>query len=815
MPTYISNYLFTGISHSTVLNASLETPITVNDSFVVGTPLFFGVSSIKYNQLRSSMGQSAIIDFSLYTMTVFLCDSIDPSNDSFINVRKIKQFVLGNVVNQYQYQNISNVFEDFSNNDVLLDSMTANEIKKLKKSFKLIFRINLTSNIITTQSIQTGDLIQNFNLITDAMQPGPYEVNFEHIDIVSPKDFTDSERLSFYQNNINAILHEGIRCFYPKNISSLAPIPLVTFVRANACFIESHDVYLNLLASYGYFCISIPVDVSGSDVTIFDNGILDYIQNPWYFTGLEINTFSGTGGATISWGYMHLGIIDHIQKNISKISSGKFNNQIDFTKIIPMGHSRGGGSIIGLYQLLQYKLQANNLIEHLNTNISTESIKCLIPFTPGVSEVIQSDGSIAQIAQPVTNPNFSNTIIPPAGGDVNFTQRYYTYTRGISQPQFYRLNSDNVQKLKFNINVPTLLVYPELDNDVPTIAPLMYRCLNLNSTGNITARKKFLCIKKLPHNGVGIPPPSLWTTNGLLSSKYQNFKNTNGIILNSLSSRIRYLASKVLYFISESVYNHALNQDIITNTVDFDDRYESLGNCVDITEFTEQNKIINYIDDFSTKKYTTDIIGATIGLCLSKKIISGLSFISESGFTLAPELCAKGLLFMDQSDNRGPDITFENDPFGRIYSGQNKGLLFSFNSSQNIINYNYSPSTINLSGASFIHIDIGQLPGSTFNIDDNKNLHFCLGIKDNNNQEVILSTFNYNNGAPDPCFYEISGITYWSFTNLAPIKFRLQDFEMKNQLLNLSTIESITLYFGSLAGTTFGSAYIDGIYATG
>ena len=94
MPTYISNYLFTGISHSTVLDASLETPITVNDSFVVGTPLYFGVSSIKYNQLRSTMGQSAIINFSLYTMTVFLCDSIDPSNDSFINVRKIKQFVL-------------------------------------------------------------------------------------------------------------------------------------------------------------------------------------------------------------------------------------------------------------------------------------------------------------------------------------------------------------------------------------------------------------------------------------------------------------------------------------------------------------------------------------------------------------------------------------------------------------------------------------------------------------------------------------------------------------------------------------------------
>jgi hypothetical protein len=200
-----------------------------------------------------------------------------------------------------------------------------------------------------------------------------------------------------------------------------------------------------------------------------------------------------------------------------------------------------------------------------------------------VSEVIQSDGSIAQIAEPIYNPNFSNTIIPPVGGAP--TQRYYTYTRGISQPQFYRLNSDNVQKLKFNINVPTLLVYPEFDNDVPTIAPLTYRCLNLNSTGNITARKKFLCIKKLPHNGVGIPPPSLWTTNGLLSSKFQNFENTNGIILNSLSSRIRYLASKVLHFISESVYNHDLNQDIITNTVDFDDRYESIQ-----TTFTDYIK---------------------------------------------------------------------------------------------------------------------------------------------------------------------------------------------------------------------------------
>lgn len=816
MPTqYISNYVVTGRQHTTQFNQSVETPITANTTSIVGNSLFFGIGANKYNSLRQNLGLPVISDFSIYSLTVFLCSSINGATEQFVNVSSVKSYVLGNVSQGYVTKDITTILENYSTNDVLLENMSAVEIQKLKKSFVLIFRINLSGSPVNTQSLQTGDIVQQFDLMVDLNQPGPYEVNYENIDIISPNDFTDNERLQYYQKNINTICTENIRCFYPKNINDLQPIPLVVFARANAGIVEAHDTYFNLFASYGYFCIGIPLEVTSTNVIIFDEGIYDHSSNPWYFTGNEINTFFGTSDSSFQWGVMILGILDHIQKNTSKIAAGRFNNKIDFTKIISMGHSRGGGGAIALYDVLNQKNQPNSLIQHFNTNLTVSDVKVIVAFAPQYGSVLQSDGSIANISGPITNPSDTGSIVPP-DGSIAYPQRYYTYQRGISLPQFSLLGQTGANKLKVDIDVPFLFVYPEFDDDTAEITPHLYRCVNIDNDMHILSKKRLIAMKKQPHNGISIPPINLPFFSSLISSPSRNWESTYGIIFNNLSSRVRFLANKCLEFVSENVYNHTLN-NFITNTSDLSARERSLADCFLYTDQPLFSSIDTVIDDFSGEIFTTNFVGYTFGLPISKFLQTGLNAISEPGFTLGPELCAKGLLFVADRIERTETMTgfsFGAAPFNRICTANGRGFLTSFNQSQPsyFLNYDYTGSELNLTGVSFIQVDLAQIPGSTFNDENNVPLQFNVLLKDSSNNGATLGSFNYNYGVSDPSKYYIGGDTAWAISQLNSIKFRLQDFEMKNENLNLGAIRSLDLLFGSNHGTTLGTIYIDGIY---
>jgi len=815
---YISNYLFTGINHNITFNSSLENPISYNDTFIVGSDLYFGLNLALLNTLRNSVGQSSINPVGTeFTLTVFLCNTVE-SNLTFSPL-KTKQYTLGPLqTNNYIYESINSILEDFSNNDQLLESMSIAEIQKLKKSFKIIFRINPTSSPVLTPSVQNGDLVQDLHIVADTMQSGPYEVVFENVDILSPDDFTDSERQAAYSANINLLGAEGMRCFYPKDITS--PRPLVFCVRANAANVENYDVYLSLFASYGYFCVSLFQDVSTVSGLVFDNGVFD-MQNAYTF-GLD-QTFLFFGpieSGTYQHGVITIGYLDHLQKNLSKINGGKFNNKIDFTKLISMGHSRGGGAAYNVYELLLYKNNPNSLISKFNTNLTVGNLKCLVCLAPQKGDVLRPFGSITTIGFPTASEAGLLNVVPTYNPIVSglTASRYCEYTRGISQASYSLLNSSTASKLKLNTNIPTLFLYPEYDYDTDVVTPILYRSTNLDSSGNVINKRKHILVKKLNHNGITTPVISLNSYNGLLSIKGYNVPSSSGIIFNNLSSRIMYLASKSLEFIANSVYSADLNTDVYNNPNDFNSRQKSLLECFEFTEHPVQSTIIKTIDKFDSVNFTTNTSGWTLAYAIDKIFKNHLEFLSEPGYTFASELFSKGLLFFVESIHTGrhDEFTYPVDFADKLYTATGKGLLLTYDSSLTQYNVTYSyPSNLDLSSGNFIKINAAQISTAPLNSPtlNETPLKFSLKLTDSALLTSTLSCLNYNDGIADPSYFQTSGITNYTYSQINSTNFRLQDFKQKQPALDLSKIKQIDLLFGSLHGTTTGTIFIDSIYA--
>ena len=819
---FISNYLFTGINHNITFDSNFENKISYSDTFTVGSNLYFGLSIGFLNALRTSMGQTtiAVPGIGNYTVTVFLCDSIDGILN-FVNVRNTKQYVLGPLqTNSYIYESINTILENYSNNDQLLESMSTSEIQKLKKSFKIIFRINLTASPVLTQSIQNGDLVQDIHILADTMQSGPYEVTFENVDILSTNDFTDLERKTAYGLNINLLAMEGMRCFYPKNIATLAPLPLVVCVRANAGNVESYDPYLSLFASYGYFCISLFQDVTSTGTFLFDNGIFD-IPNIYEFGVDQADTFvGGLEDSSYQHSVITIAYIDHIQKNLDKISSGKFNNQIDFTKIIPMGHSRGGGAAYNLYELLLYKNNSNNLISKFNTNLLHTSIKCVLCLAPKKGDVLQSTGSVCTIGYPLVIPAAESSIVPAWNTSMMglTATRYYEYTKGISQAQFSLLNSSTAAKLKLNTNIPIIFLYPEYDMDTDLTTQVLYRSSNINSSGNVINTKKIILVKKLQHNGVTTPAWSWHTYNSLESIKGHQVPSASGIIFNSLSSRVMYMASKTLEFIANSVYSANIDSDIYNNPNDFDDRQKTLMECFEYTQHPVENTIVQTIDEFNSVNFTTNISGYTLAYAVDKSEREHLTFLSQPGYTLAPDLYSKGaILFVNLTLPRSTGETYPQDITDKLYTASGKGLLISYDSSNPEYNvtYTYTSPILNLSSAKFIKINAAQITSAPLNSPtlSETPLTFSLRLIDTSTRASTLSCLNYNDGVADPSSFIFQGVTQYAYSQVNSINFRIQDFLQKEPLLDISNIQELNFYFGSNYGATQGTVFIDSIYA--
>jgi hypothetical protein len=301
--------------------ASNQMSYTYNDTLLAGQPISFAFNLNYLNELRETAGGSTLsstdINTGVYSLQSFLCNSIDGSNN-FVGVQNSVLYSLSssNLTGGVLSQNLYGATYTFRyGHDDLGATMSQADILKLYKEYNIVLRVTPSASPVTTQSVQNADIVHPVKLMLDTLESGPYDVEFNNIDLVSPDDFTSNEITAVYSNDPTLVGNCILRCCYPRNHSSLNSLPFILFIHGqdhNACM---YDSYLNHLASYGYFVASVQRELT--TITIGSTNAY-----------LRAST-----------------ILSHLKTYISQISSGQFADTIDFTKIILVGHSLGGTDV--------------------------------------------------------------------------------------------------------------------------------------------------------------------------------------------------------------------------------------------------------------------------------------------------------------------------------------------------------------------------------------------------------------------------------------------------------------------------------------
>jgi len=336
------NPLVTSVLKNKVFS-DYELDFAFSDTIKCTAPIYFAINLNYLNELFSNASLPTVTSQSINTNTksliVFLCSSID-GNDNFVNA-SIKTYSLSsaNLSDGILRQSLSGVDKTFTlTHDDLCDISTQEECYQLCKEYKIIFRITNTSSPILTQSLQNGDIVNDFKLMFDTFQNGPYSVAMKNIDIFSPQNFSFNEMLEVYTNNAGLFSNETQRFFYPSELESLAACPLLLILHGQNHNFMNYDTYANIFASYGYVVICVCKEAG------------DNVSAP----------SSGSRPAMI---------IRHLQLYSNKFENGIFNNKIDFDKIFLIGHSVGAASIAAFVD----QLTNNNSIPSL-PDISLQDI---------------------------------------------------------------------------------------------------------------------------------------------------------------------------------------------------------------------------------------------------------------------------------------------------------------------------------------------------------------------------------------------------------------------------------------------------------
>lgn len=320
-------------------NQTYDIPCSISDIFYASSNINFCCPlSLISSNLSISLDTTNISNYSLLVRITTSLDS--PAN--VINY-KIINLNSSNLLNNFLVVNITELTNLF-NHDYLIENMSQDEIFSLSKNYKIIFRLNLNENINNNlNQILNLDFTQDINFTFNTFESGPYDVSYKDLDIVSPFDFTLSERQSIFNNNPSILGGEKLRLFYPKNIQQNNKSPLFILFHGNNQFTENYDSYLSSAAGYGYVAFSCPVD-----------------QNI-------------TGSLNLSIQIIKL--LNHLKTNISKINNGFLNNIINFSKINVGGHSRGGDLSDTIILALQNKggtfssIQTSNIdVSHIKSN---------------------------------------------------------------------------------------------------------------------------------------------------------------------------------------------------------------------------------------------------------------------------------------------------------------------------------------------------------------------------------------------------------------------------------------------------------------
>lgn len=343
MPTVI-NQLVTCILKNKVFS-NYELDFAFSDTIKCTAPIYFAINLNYLNELFTNSGLPTVgeqsINNNTKSLVVFLCSSID-GNDNFVNP-SIKTYSLSstNLSQGILRQNLSGANNTFTfTHDDLCDISTQEECYKLCKEYKIIFRITNTSSPILTQSLQNGDIVNDFKLMFDTFQNGPYSVSMKNVDVFNPQNFSFNEMLEVYENNAGIFSNETQRIFYPSELESLNACPLLLILHGQNHNFLNYDTYANIFASYGYIVICVCKEVGDS---------------------------ISSGGKSRS-----AMILRHLQLYSSKFENGIFENKIDFSKIFLIGHSVGANSINAFTQ----SLKTNTSVPTLS-NISTQDVIAL------------------------------------------------------------------------------------------------------------------------------------------------------------------------------------------------------------------------------------------------------------------------------------------------------------------------------------------------------------------------------------------------------------------------------------------------------
>jgi hypothetical protein len=741
----MKNKTLTGILNSNY-NAIYDIPCSITDTFFCNSNIYFCCSLSAILDLTSITINSGNI--STFSLNVRIIENTNTP----LNIINQKTFSLNstNIVNNFLVLNITDLTNLFTH-DYLLEVMSEDEIYSLIKSYKLSFRLNLTENISNNlNDLLENDFIQDLNLLLNTYESGPYDVSYKDLDILSPFDFTEQERISILENNPPMIGGEKIRLFYPKNISNQNKCPVYILFHGNNQFTENYDTYLSSAASYGYFSFSHPIDQNNP------GGLYPYIIKS----------------------------LDHIKQNITKINNGLFKDLINFNKINMGGHSRGGDLTDLIILGIQNKGGTFSSVQ--NVSLSISDFKSITNFGQVSSGIIIDNGLYHDTNSTSLDAN-ANTIkylqkshnIPILSirafydNQAGCEAHMHICQLGVSYDT-KRNNSDKQILIFDNAEHSQLADYYFKDfvNAGPNSLPFIFQRNEVNHTFNSTASAR-----------------------NYIKSQIIYFLSVNNFNSNKIK-KIRY--------IDEKISNRKINFNNLNPC-----RSSFYNKFSDIKYYIDEFKGITFSLAGPTGCTFTNGIGFSYGYGIDSDYFVGFtasssSYVIQQGYDLN--------LFSYMFDPvRSMNYT-DNDTFNGIMDFTYKSLLLQVESNIDL-GYTFS-TPISLSENDYICLRGALKYFHPATGGNTLDANFALKIKDINNNFSTLTSKNSSYGFEKPKlpYNNTIFLPATTINNACLVKgiyFRAGDFYLKNTSIGLTQINEITLQFGPDYGSTFAHLALD------
>ena len=706
----------------------------IDDTFIANSNIYFSCKLNTLNTILTETISSGTIN--LYKLYVRICDSVSGSTINNILFEKIFTLDNSNIQNSSIIINISDITNNISH-DYLCENMSSDEISSLYKTYKIIFRLSSNTNILDSKNnLLSTDIIQNFNIVLNTAESGPYDVSFNEIDLVSPLIFSEQETKNIYKKYMTLLGRERLRCFFPKNISHQAP--LLFFHHGNGQFTSAYDLYLATAASYGYVCFS----------------------------------FGGSPTPTIGEGINILNTIQHIFEQKARLDFGFSYTILNFNKINLGGHSRGGVSVQSADSLIKDKLN-NSVIT--NYSMVDVDIKSLILFATAGSPLIKNNTYI-EIGDSVSGTTYDPFLNKPifhikgtADGDsqdsnvisflgysydikrnfhdlLNISIDYYNHG-AIASPPFtpdaFGMYRESLYSPAINprfSNTEKTLIY---NNQYVRIIELCSELIYFLSIHNFDSLK----LKKINYSNINLIDKKILADkpSGIVKQYYQAYNDIKYIIDNYSGITLSFAGSTGFTYTNTitGTYGYAIDNGylILPETTQFDSYVntkripiaETVTACpIDIADNDDFNGIIHLYDRCLFLPIQSNInLGYTFGngltfsendyLCLtgSLKII----YPRSTGNTLP---CAFNMTLIDNSLNSstvssktsGQYFEPPYQPYNNIIDGDGYFSTASPNYRNTIYfragDFYLQNSSLNLNNINQIMLSFGPDHGSTF-----------------------------------------------------------------------------------------------------